>query len=288
MSKSLKRTKSDRIAFTIVFIVFAFYSATLVFSFLWALMTTFKDKFDYVNNISGLPKYWWGFKNYTNAFNLLSANKTSLGAMFVNSIWYAFGGSFISVFVSAMSAYVVAKYKFVGRKTFYTIVLVMMMLPIVGALPSQYEIYNALNILNSPLYLITFANGMGFNFLVLLGFFSSLPWDYAEASFIDGGNHFSTFFTIMLPQAIGVIMSLYIVSFIGFWNDYYSPILFLEDFPTLATGIYIYEKTIFHDGNGDIPMLFAGVIMSVIPILTLFIVFQDKIMSISLGGGIKG
>ena len=92
----------------------------------------------------------------------------------------------------------------------------------------------------------------------------------------------------MLPQAIGVILSLYIVSFIGSWNDYYSPILFLEDYPTLATGIYIYEQTIFHDGNGDIPMLFAGVILSVIPILTLFIVFQDKIMSISLGGGLKG
>ena len=145
-----------------------------------------------------------------------------------------------------------------------------------------------LNILNSPLFLITFANGMGFNFLVLHGYFKSLPWDYVEASFIDGGNHFNTFFKIMLPQAKGVITALYVVSFIGVWNDYSGPILFLEKYPTLASGIYIYDTTIFHDGNGDIPMLFAGVIMSVIPILALFIAFQEKIMNISIGGGLKG
>ncbi len=251
-------------------------------------MTSFKDKFDYINNISGLPKWFVGFNNYINAFKQLSANNTSLLAMFFNSFWYAFLGSLISVIVSSMSAYVVSKYRFRGRKLFNYIVIIIMTLPIVGALPSQYEVYNKLNILNSPLYLITFANGMGFNFLIIFGFFNSLPWDYVEASFIDGGNHFNTFFKIMLPQAIGVLLSTFIVTFIGTWNDYYAPILFLEDFPTLSSGIYVYEQTIFHDGGGDIPMLFSGVILSVVPVLILFVFFQDRIMNISIGGGIKG
>ena len=280
--------KGDTVVFTVVFVIFAIYAFTLLYSYGWAIMTSVKDKYEYINNIAGLPKDPVGFDNFVNAFKMLNANKTNLATMFFNSLWYAFGGTFVGVAVSTMSAYVVAKYKFPGRKLFNAVVLIMMMLPIVGSLPSQYEIYSELKILNSPLFLITFANGMGFNFLVLHGYFKSLPWDYVEASFIDGGNHFNTFFKIMLPQAKGVITALYVVSFIGVWNDYSGPILFLEKYPTLASGIYIYDISIFHDGNGDIPMLFAGVIMSVIPILALFIAFQEKIMNISIGGGLKG
>ena len=66
-----------------------------------------------------------------------------------------------------------------------------------------------------------------------------------------------------------------------------NPILFLEDYPTLSSEIYMYQCDILQK-NVDIPMLFSGIIMSVIPVLTLFIIFQDKIMNVSLGGGLKG
>lgn len=284
----MKKTNVKRksIVFTIVLIIFFIYSFTLVYAFAWALINSFKTEAEYfVNKVTFPTKFT--FMNYVNAFSALETKGNGLFKMFFNSFWYSFLGTAISVFVSAMSAYVVAKYKFIGRKLFYTTALVIMMLPIVGSLPSQYEIYSELGIINSPAYLIVFANGMGFNFLVLFGFFTSLPWDYVEASFIDGCGHFGTFFKIMLPQSIGVIMSLYIVAFIGNWNDYMNPILFLESYPTLSSGIYSYQNNTLQK-SVDFPMLFAGIIMSVLPVLTLFIVFQDKIMSISLGGGIKG
>ena len=282
----IKKNKSEAIVFAIVLIIFLAYAFTLLYAFAWAVVNSFKTEEEYfVNKITFPTKFT--LSNYVTAFNALQMKGHGLFAMFFNSFWYSFLGTAISVFVSACSAYVVAKYKFVGRKLFYTCALVMMMLPIVGALPSQYEIYSQLGIMNSPKFLIVFANGMGFNFLVLYGFFASLPWDYVEASFIDGCGHFGAFFKIMLPQAIGVIMSLYIVAFIGSWNDYMNPILFLEDFPTLSSGIFSYQNNTLQK-SVNFPMFFAGIIMSVIPTLTLFIAFQDKIMSISLGGGIKG
>ncbi|MCQ2589556.1 MAG: carbohydrate ABC transporter permease [Treponema sp.] len=281
-----KRTKFDRIAFVIVFILFLIYALSLLYPFFWTIITSFKDESDYLGNRLSFPTKWI-FTNYSDAFVALSAKNTGLGKMIWNSVWYAFGGTAITVLVSAMSAYVVAKYKFIGRKTFYVISLITMMLPIVGAIPSQYQVYENLNILNNPLFLITFANGMGFNFLILFGYFSSLPWDYVESASIDGAGHFRIFFRIMLPQAASVILSLFIVAFIGTWNDYMNPILFLEDYPTLSSGIYMYQCDILQK-NVDIPMLFSGIIMSVIPVLTLFIIFQDKIMNVSLGGGLKG
>ena len=84
-----------------------------------------------------------------------------------------------------------------------------------------------------------------------------------------------------------VIASLGIVAFISTWNDYMNPILFLESFPTMSMGLYIYQQETMQQGV-NIPILFAGVVMSVIPVLTLFIVFQNSIMSLTLGGGLKG
>ena len=91
---------------------------------------------------------------------------------------------------------------------------------IVGAMPSQYTVYDSLGILDSPGMLLTCANGFGFNFIVLYGFFKSLPWDFVEASFLDGAGHLQTMLYIMLPQAMPVIGSLGIVAFINMWNDY--------------------------------------------------------------------
>ena len=126
--------------------------------------------------------------------------------------WWAVGGTLLGLISSTMSAYIVAKYKFFGRGFFYGLAIVTMMLPIVGAMPSQYTVYDSLGILDSPGMLLTCANGFGFNFIVLYGFFKSLPWDFVEASFLDGAGHLQTMLYIMLPQAMPVIGSLGIVA----------------------------------------------------------------------------
>ena len=275
-TKGEKKPRSRRrpsVAFIVVFILFVLYSITLIYPYLWAIMTTFKYDWDYNNNRVWLPQEWT-FSNYSDAFVELSA-------------WYSVGGTLVAIASSTVSAYVVAKYRFPGRGIVYGIAIVTMTLPIIGALPSQYTMYGKLGILDTPFYLIAMANGLGFNFMILYGFFKSLPWSYVEAAYLDGAGHFRTFISVMLPQAASVIASLGIVAFISTWNDYMNPILFLESYPTMSMGLYVYQQETLQQGI-DIPVLFAGVIMSTVPVLTLFVIFQNSIMSLTLGGGLKG
>ena len=200
--------------FYVVFVIFALYALSLIFPFLWAFMTTFKTEGEFINNKAYFPKVI-DWTNYIDAFRTLSANDTNMFVMLFNSVWWSVGSTVLAVCASTMSAYVVAKYKFPGRQVIYGVAIFTMMLPIVGAMPSQYTVYSALGILDNPLMLIATIGGFGFNFFVLYGFFKSLPWDYVEASFLDGGGHFSTMVRVMLPMAMPVMTSLAVVAFIG-------------------------------------------------------------------------
>ena len=276
------KSKGYLIAKIIVFVLFTVYALSLVYALGWALITSFKDQFEYQNNRNGFPEVW-RFGNYITAFKSVSANEHGMIEMFINSIWYAGGGALLGVLVSSVVAYVVAKYRFPGRNLLYSVALFTMMLPIVGAMPSQYKVYTTLGIINTPLMLLAQAGGFGFNFVILFSYFKSLPWSYAEAGFIDGAGHLTVFLKIMLPQAVTVMGALLIVAGIGLWNDYMSPILFLRDFPTLSAGLYVYQMETTR--NLNIPILFAGLLASMIPVIVIFICFQNTMMDMTIAGG---
>lgn len=126
------KSKSYLIAKIIVFIIFAIYAFTLLYALAWAFITSFKDQFEYMKDKNGLPDVWH-FDNYLTAIKSVSVNDHGMLAMLINSLWYAGGGAVLGTLVSSMVAYVVAKYRFPGRNVLYTVALLTMMLPIVGA-----------------------------------------------------------------------------------------------------------------------------------------------------------
>ncbi len=269
----------------IVFILFVVYAFTLFYAMLWAISTSLKTQVEYYDNVNGLPKHWM-FKNYISAFKSVKVENNNMFIMFINSIWYACGGAALQVLTSTVVAYVVSKYKFPGRGFLYGLALVTMMIPIVGSFPSQYRVYRTLGILDSPLLLVTKAAGFGFNFIVMYSFFKTLSWTYAEAAFIDGASHLRVFLRVMLPMSLPVMGSLFLVATIQLWNNYMEPILFLQSYPTLMSGLYIFQLQMSRDVN--YPLLFAGLIVSVIPVVLMFIFFQNTIMDSMSVGGIKG
>ena len=162
-----------------------------------------------------------------------------------------------------------------------------MTIPIIGSTGSMFKLCIDMGIYNTPLYIpLTSFGGFGFNFLILYGFFCNLSWTYAEAVFIDGGGHSTAFFKIMLPQAWPPILTLAIMSFIGAWNDYMTTLLYMPDFPTLASGIYRIQKSMTRSGN--YPQYFAGLMVSVVPVIVLYASFSDMIMENFTVGGLKG
>ena len=109
---------------------------------------------------------------------------------------------------------------------------------------------------------------------------------YTEAAFIEGAGHFRIFWQIMLPQVLGLLSALWIMGFIGEWNNYMRPIMYLPSFVTLSTGLYLYQKE--NERTLDIPLLFAGALVCLLPVLALFVAFQDKFINLSFGSGVKG
>ena len=124
----MKSSKDFLVAKIIVFIFFALYAFTLIFAMLWALSASLKGQSEFHQNLNGLPKQWL-FSNYGKAFTSVQANGSNMFVMFWNSVWYSCGGAFLGVFVSSVTAYVVAKYKFPGRGVIYAVALVTMMIP---------------------------------------------------------------------------------------------------------------------------------------------------------------
>lgn len=291
-----KRSRGEKILFGVVFGLFVAYCVTLVFPFLYLFVNSLKGGLEYINDLNAgtsiaLPDKWL-FSNYVSAFVEMAmvdsmGNKVHLTTMFFNSIWYSLICVFCGVAASALTSYCLAKYRFKLRGFFYGIAIFSLTIPIVGSTGAAFKLATALGIYNTPLYpLLANFSGFGFNFLILYGFFSNLPWSYAEAVFIDGGGHSTVFFRIMLPQAWPAMLTLAIMAFITSWNDYMTVLLYIPDYPNLASGIYRIQLSLKRGGN--YPVYFAGLLVSVVPVIILFSCFSNVIMKNFTVGGLKG
>lgn len=289
-----RNTVTEKIVFGIAFIFFALYAFSLLFPLAHLLTTSIKDYYTYItvgNSFTFPPFNRIDFKNYIDALNqmyLLDSymRPIYLYEMFWNSVWYTLGSSMLGVLFSSFVAYALTKYRFPGRNVIYAVIIFTMTIPIIGSTGSTLKLLSDLHIYNTPLFLLTACSGFGFNFMILYGFFKSLPWSFAEAVFIDGGSDFTAFFRIMLPQAKSAIFTLVIMAWIGAWNDYTTALLYLPDFPTIASGLYrVQDKAI---KSGDIPVYYAGLVLSIIPVIVLFSCCSDTIMKNFTLGGLKG
>lgn len=285
-----KRTPAQRAVFICIFLVFVLYAVSFIYPFVWLINNSFKTVTEFVDYPFETFSSW-NFDNYIAAWNCkIDTQNGSVGmvGMFLNSLIYAIPTTLGSVFIAACAAYIFAKYKFAGRGKFYAFIIVIMIFPTMGSISATYKFLDSMNGLNNwlALYFLTIG-GFGFNFLLIYSAFKSVSWFYAESAFMDGASHFTVFLKIMLPQISGVLAALIVMTFIGKWNDYLTPYLYMPDIPTLALGLNTI-KIQFGDSMGDYPLVFSAIIIATIPILIVYFVFSGKIMNSALAGGIKG
>ena len=287
----IMRSKFERVLYAFVFVILLVYSLFILYHFYFALQLATKansPEFSqhFVSNKLGTWSKNLNFENFMTAFQVLEVNKNTYFMLVFNSIWYSVGSMLLSLFFTSCTTYVVCKYKFFGRNFLYSMVIFTMMLPIVGAMPATYRFYKTINIINSPMILLTALGGFGGNFLILYSFYKGIAWEYAEAAFIDGANNTKVYFSIMLPMALPAISVLFVTGFISHWNEYMAISIYMPQMPTLAYGLYVYESNMKYLGNQ--PVYFAGGLLAVVPCLVLFLIFQNTIMQTVHLGGIKG
>ena len=283
---------SRKIVFSVAFILFALYALLILFFFVYAILISLKlnqdtfldDQFNY--NLFSIPTPP-NFGNYVQAFiewTNVDGEHTFMDMLW-NSIWRTTSSSFLTWFTTAIVCYVLVHYRSKFTHFLYTLGLLVSMLPLYGGQGAQYRLYYNLGLINSPLITLVSITLYGSYFFYMYAFWKGISHSYAEAASIDGANHYQILFQIMLPQVLPSIIALFVMQFITAWNDYESTAAYMTEYPNLAYGTYAYSEVSQYQGN--IPAYFAGVILSLIPVLILFVVFQNTIMEKVYFGGLK-
>ncbi|WP_282792770.1 carbohydrate ABC transporter permease [Streptomyces sp. CC224B] len=192
----------------------------------------------------------------------------------------------LTMLLGAMAAYVLARYEFFGNRFLYYFFVAGSMFPVFLALVPLYFMVDRLGMLNTyqGLILVYVAYSLPFTVFYLHSFFRTLPTAVHEAAVIDGASHTRVFFQIMVPMAKPGLISVGIFNVLGQWNQYILPLTLMqkqsggdEDRSMLAQGLV----SLMNQGNyeTDLPALYAGMTISMIPVLVVYVSFQRQVQS---------
>ncbi len=287
MLKRHKLKEYHSIFFHLASVVLWLWALSLLAVIFWAIMISLTDGRDYALNPRLLfPENGFKFSNYAYAVTNLSVGGTSYMGMLFNTVWFTISFCVVRLIVTLFAAYTFAFYHFKGRKYLYGFLILQMMLPVYGQTSANYTMLLNMGLIDTPLFLISCAAGHGMNFLMLHSFFSNLSHSYAEAARIDGAGEWRIFFQINMPLSKTLIVAMFLMMFVGVWNDYQTILLYLPSYPTLATGLFRYKTLAAY--TLDTPIYFAGIIMASLPVALIFIIFNKTLMENLTLGGLKG
>ncbi len=301
--KLLNHKKKTNVAYVVLFVILAIYTISLAIPTLWTLLTSLKDYEIYkkatvkgdIGELLGLGNL--SFENYKIAYDVFTVTISSgehagdsvnILGMFVNSLLYAVGCAVVATLTPCVMSYLCARYKYKFGKVIYTVVLVVMALPIVGSLPSEIRMVKSLHLYDNVLGMYVLkANFLGLYFLVFHAQFKSIAYDYTEAAEIDGASDLRIMLSVIFPLAMGTISTVFILNFIAFWNDYQTPMIYWPSYPVAAYGMFTLQQSTVAEA-GQMPIKLAGIMLMALPILIVFGVFNRKVMANVSVGGIKG
>jgi ABC transporter, permease protein len=296
MFKKYKSVREIRFSpgMAILLTVLILYSLTLILLLVWALITSFKSQEDFRLNILFLPKPWeWNYSFVLKVFAV--PVPTDEGTLYVGMEWmfvygflYALGCAFAGTFIPCLTAYLCAKFPYKLSKIIYLTVIITMILPIVGSLPSEIQMAKRFGLYDQIWGLwIMKANFLGIYYLIFYNMFKGMPSAYSEAAKIDGAGNFSVLFRIILPLARNTFFTIMLINFIGFWNDYQTPLVYLPSWPTVAYGVFYMSSTNINSLS-TVPMRMTSAMLMLIPILIVFLIFHKRLIGNLTMGGIKG
>jgi N-acetylglucosamine transport system permease protein len=265
---------------TVSHTVLIIWAAIVILPLLWTLVTSFKTTREIFASPFDLPTSV-NFSNYVNAWTT-----AGIGNYFVNTVIVVGSALVIVMVLGAMCAYVLARFQFFGNRAIYYAMLAGLTFPIFLAIVPLFFTLQNFGLLNTlPGLTITYvAFALPFTVFFLFSFFRALPEEIAEAAAIDGAGEWSTFFRVMLPMARNGMASVLIFNFLGLWNQFLIPVALNTD-----TNNYVLSQGManFASQAGysvDFGALFAAVVITVAPVLVVYVIFQRQLQgSVSQG-----
>jgi len=247
---------------------------------LWVFMSSFKTTKQILASPFGLPTKL-DFSNYVNAWN-----GSGIGSYFANTLIVVGSALVIVMILGAMCAYVLARFKFFGARAIYWLMLAGLTFPPFLAIVPLFKILQSIFLLNTlPGLILTYvAFALPFTVFFLYAFFQNLPDEIYEAAQVDGASEWRTFFQVMLPMAGPGMAAIAIFNFLGLWNQYLLPVALNSD---QSNYVLTQGMAQFASQAGyavDFGALYAAVVITVIPVLIVYIFFQRQLQgSVSQG-----
>lgn len=259
----------------------------MIYPLLWLVASSFKsNETMFINPYSLIPDVWDAAKNYASGFEGIGGIPFS--TFFINSLEVTIVGMIGCVATSLFAAYAFSRIRFKFGNFWFGCVMMTMMIPAQVMVVPQYIILKKLNLIDTKIALVLpwFFGGAFFIFL-MVQFFQGIPRELDEAAEIDGCGRISTLFRILVPVVKPAIITSSIFAFYWIWQDFFQPLIFISSPKnyTIPLALNMYLDPNSYNNYGG---LFAMSVISILPIIIFFIIFQRYLVDGIAMDGIKG
>ena len=275
-----------RISTVIVIFFIILAVAVSIFPFIWMLANSFMSE----DQIFALPLKFWPDKlfkkgmwdNYVEAFS-----NFSFGRYTWNSFFVSFLAALGQIIVCPMAAFAFAKMRFHGRRAIYTLLLMTLMIPVQVIIIPEYYLMMKLGWLNSylPLIIPSFLAG-AFGTFMFISVFEAIPSVLLDAAVIDGASAYKILWRVYFPQATASVATLFIIAFMNNWNDLLRPLLYVikPSLFTVTMGLTRFQNQYTTKWG----LVLTGSVISVLPLIIVYIFCQRYIIENQMSSGVKG
>ena len=280
---SIKKTRQRN---TIVYHALVFlFSVLMLYPLLWMIASSLKPNNEIFVSVSSLIPRTLTFENYVNGWKGFAG--LSFGVFFKNSLIIAFLHSFGCTLSASIVAFGFARLRFPGRNFWFTCMILTMMLPGQVMMIPRFILFNKLGWVGTflPMTFPAFFGG-AFNIFLVMQFVRGIPRYMDEAARIDGCSWYRIYVYIILPLIIPALVTVMVLSFINSWGDFMGSLLYLNTPQkyTVAYALKLFSDTSYTDYGAT----FAMSVLSMIPILIIFFIFQKNLIEGISTSGTKG
>lgn len=260
------------------------YVAAVLTPFVYIVFSSFKaSNIDIVERPFGFPVNWT-LDNYTEAWT-----RAKINVYFFNSAYLSLTSAISGVLLSAATAFALTRMKFAKpSKWIYQFVLIGMLIPGNVLFIAQYILVKNLGILNThwALYLPYTAGALPISVLLIAAFMRAIPSELEEAAIVDGLGAIRLFISIILPITLPALVTVFIVNFLGVWNEYLLANFFIskDHLRTLPTGMVGFRDAF----QTNYALICTGIVISVAPVVVMYAFLQEKIIEGITAGSVKG
>ncbi len=260
-------------------ILFALY---VLVPFMWVIFTALKSNLEIAQDPLGLPPNW-RFENLAQAWN-----QGKFSRYFINSVIVTVPIVILVVSLSCLAGYGLARLKMPGRMLIFYFFLVGLMVPFTAIMIPLFYILRDIGVLGTywAMILPQTAISLPFGIFFMRAFFSGLPYDLTDAAKIDGCNDFGVFRRVMLPLAGPAVAALVVFNFMGSWNAFLLPLIYLQSdkLRPVMTGMMFFTTR----WGPDYSMSMAGTLIVMAPIMAVYLVFQRQFIQGLTAGAVRG